>query len=186
MTTVTLEKKQLYTYEDYARLPEGAPYQLIGGELVMTPSPIPYHQRISKRIEFLIYEFAEKKKGLGEVLDAPVDVYFEEKETFQPDILFILKDRLNIVGEKKIEAAPDLIVEILSPSTAYYDLRHKKDVYARHCVKEYWIVDPIEKSIEIYENKEGEFILIIKAGNGKGKVSSKLLDGLTVDIEEIF
>ncbi len=186
MTTATLEKKQLYTYEDYAKLPEGAPYQLIGGELVMTPSPIPYHQRISKRIEFLIYEFAEKKKGLGEVLDAPVDVYFEEKETFQPDILFILKDRLNIVGEKKIEAAPDLIVEILSPSTAYYDLRHKKDVYARHGVKEYWIVDPIEKSIEIYENKEGEFILIIKASSGKGKVSSKLLDGLTVDIEEIF
>ncbi|MDP2279096.1 MAG: Uma2 family endonuclease, partial [Nitrospirota bacterium] len=121
MTTALLEKEKTkqYTYEDYEKLPEGAPYQLIGGELIMTPSPVPYHQMIKMKIEYELLKFIDGK-DLGMVLDAPMDVYLSETETYQPDIIFISKDRLNIIGEKKIEAAPDLVIEILSPSTAYY------------------------------------------------------------------
>ncbi len=83
----------------------------------------------------------------------------EKTETYQPDIIFISKERLQIIKEQKPEGATDLVIEILSPSTAYYDLRHEKEIYAMHGVKEYWIVDPIEKSIEVYENMNSEFVL---------------------------
>jgi len=185
MTSTTMERtKRRYTYEDYAKLPEGAPYQLIGGELVMTPSPVPYHQIVSRRIEFELLKFVEERR-LGEVIYAPIDVYLSETETYQPDIIFISKERLNIIGEKKIEGAPDLVIEILSESTAYYDLRHKKRVYEASGVREYWIVDPMEKGIEVYENMNGEFKVFSKAIE-KGRVNSKLLQGFGVELERVF
>lgn len=185
MATAALEKtKRQYTYEDYEKLPEGAPYQLIGGELIMTPSPVPYHQIVSWRIGFELGKFVENKKE-GIVLCAPLDVYFSEYETYQPDIIFISKERLNIIGEKKIEGAPDLVIEILSEATAYYDLKHKKKIYEKTGVKEYWIVDPIEKSIEVYENTERGFKLYSSAIES-GKVSSKLLERLEIELEKVF
>lgn len=187
MATTLLEKektKKQYTYEDYEKLPEGAPYQLIGGELIMTPSPVPYHQMIKMKIEYELLKFIEGK-DLGIVLDAPLDVYLSETETYQPDIIFISKDRLNIIGEKKIEAAPDLVIEILSPSTAYYDLRHKKRIYEKSGVKEYWIVDPMEKGIEVYDNVNGEFRIFSEA-RGKEGVKSKLIEGFGVELEKAF
>lgn len=185
MATAVLEKtKKQYTYEDYAKLPEGAPYQLIGGELIMTPSPVPYHQIISRKIGFELVKFIEERK-IGEVIYAPMDVYLSETETYQPDIIFISNERLNIIGEKKIEAAPDLVIEILSESTAYYDLRHKKRVYEKTGVKEYWIVDPIEKGIEVYENINEGFKIFSQAIE-KGNVISKLLDGFEIELEKVF
>ena len=186
MATALLEKEKTkqYTYEDYEKLPEGAPYQLIGGELIMTPSPMPYHQIIARNIGFELLKFNEQRR-LGEVIFAPLDVYLSETETYQPDIIFISKDRLNIIGEKKIEAAPDLVIEILSPSTAYYDLRHKKRIYEKSGVKEYWIVDPMEKGIEVYENVNGEFKVFSQAQE-KDRVKSKLLDGFEVEMEKAF
>ncbi|MFN3739457.1 MAG: Uma2 family endonuclease [Thermodesulfovibrionales bacterium] len=181
----TITEKKIYTYKDYEKLPEGAPYQLIKGELIMSPSPIPYHQRISKRLEYILYEYAEKNKKLGEVFDAPIDVYLEETEVYQPDIIFISKERSHIIGEKKIEGAPDLVIEILSPSSAYYDLRHKMNMYAKHNVKEYWIVDPEERSIEVYENRDGKFELIEKKINN-GPIHSRVIPDLEVSLEEIF
>lgn len=182
--TAEVEKKRPLTYADYEKLPEGTPYQLIGGELVMTPSPVPYHQRISRRIEFELLKFVEAK-DIGEVLDAPIDVYLSETETYQPDIIFISKDRLDIIGEKKIEAAPDLVIEILSPGTAYYDLIHKKNIYEQCGVKEYWIVDPMEQSIEVYENTKKEFKLADKARK-KGRITSKLLKDFSIEVEKVF
>jgi Uma2 family endonuclease len=183
---ITAVKKK-HTYEDYHNLPEGAPYQLIHGELIMTPAPATYHQRISKRLEWELLKLEEK--GLGEVLYAPVDVYFSETETYQPDLIFITKERLDIIGEEKVEGAPDLIMEILSPSTAYYDLKPKFHVYEQSGVKEYWIVDPTEKSIEIFGNKEGSFHLLEKAVLKKGRdnnICSRLFSLLKIDLGKIF
>jgi len=180
---IELLQKEVYTYEDYAALPEGAPYQLIGGKLVMTPSPTASHQYISVRIGKRLIDFVEEM-GLGIVLFAPLDVYLEEKETYQPDIIYIAKERLFII-EERVNGAPDLVMEILSPSTAYYDLRKKARVYARQGVKEYWIVDPEESSIEIYSNQGDTFELKQKA-EGEGKVNSSLLAGFEVEIKDIF
>ena len=95
---------------------------------------------------FLLTEYVEKN-DLGEVFYSPIDVYFDEEDVFQPDIVFISKARLDIIGEIKIEGPPDLIIEILSPSTAYYDLGRKYEVYERSGVKEYWVVHPERKSV---------------------------------------
>jgi len=181
---IAIPKKKKYTYEDYAKLPEGAPYQLIGGELIMTLAPTPYHQRISRKIDFLLIEYVEKNE-LGEVFDAPIDVYFEETETYQPDIIFISKERLNIISETKIKGAPDLIIEILSPATAYYDLGRKYEVYEKNGVKEYWIVHPERKSIEIYQNQEGQFKLI-QIAKEKDTVNSSLFKDFELNLEKIF
>ncbi|HHW03228.1 MAG TPA: Uma2 family endonuclease [Thermoanaerobacterales bacterium] len=88
---INIPNKEFYTYEDYAKLPEGAPYQLIGGKLIMTPSPTPSHQYISTRIEKKLIDFVEER-DLGLVFYAPLDVYLEEKETYQPDIIYISKE----------------------------------------------------------------------------------------------
>lgn len=176
--------EKMYTYEDYRKLPEGAPYQLIGGRMIMTPAPSTYHQIISMKLEVKLAVFV-MEKDLGLVLDAPIDVYLEETETYQPDIIFIARDRLAIIEPDKINGAPDLVVEILSPGTAYYDLRKKFKIYEKNCVKEYWIVDPEEKSIEIYLLQEGKFTPGPRAEK-QGHVHSTVVEGFTVAVENIF
>lgn len=181
---VEIEKKKVYTLEDYLMLPEGAPYQLIKGELVMSPSPSTIHQEILKILGVKLVNVAEGR-GMGKVYFAPIDVYFSDKDVYQPDIIFISKDRVNIIGERKIEGAPDLIIEILSPATAYYDLRIKKETYEKAGVKEYWIIDPMEKIIEIYQNtKEGFKPLYVV--QTEGEVSSAIIEGFKLSLRELF
>lgn len=181
---IAIPKKKSYTYEDYAKLPEGAPYQLIGGELVMVPAPTPYHQYVSGNIYSALKEFVEKN-SLGQVYYSPIDVYFGEAETYQPDIVFVLKEKLSIVGETKIEGAPDLIIEILSPSTAYYDLGRKYEIYEKSGVKEYWVVHPERKSIEIYQNEGNQFKLV-QSVKEMGIINSPLLRNFKLNLEKIF
>jgi len=178
-----LEDK-IYTYEDYARLPDGSPYQLIGGKLIMVPSPSPQHQRISTRLVTKLANFVMEKQ-LGEVFHAPIDVFFEETETYQPDIIFISKERLDIIEKERIKGAPDLVMEILSPSTAYYDLRKKFKIYEKHGVKEYWIVDLEAESITIYVNKDEKFAPCQEIEK-RGKVQSQLLPGFELDIVSLW
>lgn len=182
MTVVTAKKK--YTYKDYLNIPDDKRYELIGGELMMTPSPIPYHQWISKNIEYEIERFVREKK-LGKVFDAPCDVYLDEENVVQPDILFISQERTHIIGKNNIQGAPDLVIEILSESTAYTDLMKKKRLYAKSGVKEYWIVDPDGKTIEIYCLKEGVFVLA-KSFSENEELESPLLPGLKIKLSPVF
>ncbi len=176
--------KRVYTVDDYMSLPEGAPYQLIGGQLVMNPSPTTFHQDVSRNLEFALLAHVEKNDS-GYVFDAPLDVHFTDRDVFQPDIIFVSKERRRIVGRKTIDGAPDLIVEIISPSTAYYDLRKKFRTYERENVLEYWIVDPGLKRIDVFENVDGKFRLFEEAEN-EGSAASKILDGFSVDLKTVF
>ena len=171
------------TIKDYMELPEGTAYQLIKGEFVMSPSPGYAHQEVEKQLLVILYSFVEKTDK-GKVFIAPFDVYLDEENAFQPDLVVVLKDSKARIEERGIFGAPDVVVEILSPSTAYYDLTEKKDVYERVGVKEYWIVDPKRKSFEIYANSEDGFKLICHAKTN-GKVHSELLN-LEIDLKEIF
>ncbi len=180
----TILDHKTFTSEDYNKLPEGSPYQLIGGKLIMTPAPEVYHQQISRNLEFKLHEFVIKN-GLGEIFDAPIDVKITENDIYQPDIIFIHKDRMDIIGIKNIKGPPDIVVEILSPSTAYYDLREKYDIYEKSGVKEYWIIDPNSKKIEIFGNKSGKFHLNNEARE-TGSVSSVVLAGFAVSLSDIF
>ncbi len=138
-----------YNARDYFNLPEGSPFQLIEGELIMSPSPLTEHQIISKNLELIIYSYL-KKNNIGLALNAPIDVYLDNKNAFQPDIIFISDGNKDIIKKHGIDGSPDLVIEILSPSNAYYDLKDKKYIYERSGVKEYVIVDPRIKSVEIF------------------------------------
>ena len=176
--------KKTYTYEDYRKLPEGAPYQLIGGCLVMTPAPEVYHQEISGKIEFKMREFV-MKNDIGAVYDASIDVRLGETDVYQPDIIFILHKNKKIIGRKEIEGPPDMILEILSPATAYYDLREKYRVYEKCGVGEYWIVDPKQKKIEVYQNKNKKYCLANEAEE-TGSVSSLIMEGFSLSLSDVF
>jgi Uma2 family endonuclease len=173
-----------HTYDDYTKLPEGAGYQLIGGDIITIPSPDIAHQEISGRLVFELHKLVHDK-GIGEVFHAPTDVYFSETNTFQPDILYITKDRIDIIKESRIEGAPDLVIEILSPTTGYYDLVHKKNTYESSGVKEYWLVDPVEKTIEVLGNSRDGFVVHTRA-KGEGTVTSNLVAGFSVDLRTLF
>ncbi|TAE26600.1 MAG: Uma2 family endonuclease [Candidatus Kapaibacterium sp.] len=179
---------QKYTLADYEALPEGAPYQLIHGELVVSPTPTVYHQKVLGHTFYEIAKFVERNEH-GEVFASPIDVYFNEDNAYQPDVVFVSTKRLDIIGETNIQGAPDLVVEVLS-SNAKRDLVDKKDVYEAFGVKEYWILDPERKSIDVLENTLGkygnEFRLYSRARNGEGAVESKVLAGLSVEAAYIF
>ena len=183
MATSIIEKKK-YTYDDYLKTPDDKRYELIEGELYMTPSPITNHQRISRKIEFLLEKFVTENE-LGEIFDAPYDVYFDDENVVQPDILFISKDRLNIIGDKNLQGAPDLVIEILSESNAYRDLIQKKKLYARHGVKEYWIVVPGEKTIDINILKDKTYELYKTLGE-YDTLESQILKGFKMELKAIF
>ena len=172
------------TYADYAALDEGAPYQLIDGELVMSPAPTVLHQLVVWRLGTHLFNFV-KQHNLGLVVGAPIDVYFSETETYQPDLIFISKDRLIIVTEQKVMGAPDLVVEVLSPATGYYDLTKKRRVYQTSGVKEYWIVDPTEKTVEVLANV-GDAFESAESTPQQTSAVSRLLDGFEVELATLF
>ncbi|OHB41903.1 MAG: restriction endonuclease [Planctomycetes bacterium GWB2_41_19] len=183
MTPAIVEKKK-YTYEDYLKTPDDKRYELIGGDLLVAPSPVPNHQRISRKIEFILEKFVTQN-NLGEIFDAPCDVYLDDENVVQPDILFIAHERRDIIGEKNIQGAPDLAVEIISENSAYRDVVQKKRLYARFGVKEYWIVIPESEEIEVYILKNNTYQLYKIYSRG-GILESPMLKGLNIELKEIF
>jgi Uma2 family endonuclease len=171
------------TYADYSKLKEGEPCQLIDGMLVMSPSPNVAHQRIVLKLTRKLLPFADK--GLGELLFAPMDVYFSETEVYQPDIIFISRERKAIIGDKKIEGAPDVIIEVLSPASRDFDINHKMKTYEAAGVREFWIVDPMNTSIEIYTNSLTGYSLTGKADKS-GRVFSRILPDFALDGSDLF
>ncbi len=183
MPETVIEKKR-YTYEDYLKTPEDTRYELIEGDLLMTPSPVTKHQRISGKLEFELRKFVTEN-NLGEVFDAPYDVYLDDENVLQPDILFISQERLNIIGEKNIQGAPDLVIEIISENTAYRDFVQKKKLYAKFRIKEYWIVIPGEELIEVYVLKDNTYMLY-KTYNKNDALESSVLKDLKLELRDIF
>ncbi|WP_170006174.1 Uma2 family endonuclease [Bacillus fonticola] len=144
----TIIKESGWTIEDYYKLPEdGNHYEIVSGHLELRPSPTTTHQRISHRIERILTDSCESEYI---ILDAPVDVILSETDTRQPDILMIHRSREEIIEEHAVVGPPDLVVEILSPSTAKRDRTMKRDSYAQFGVMEYWIVDHLNQTIEQY------------------------------------
>ena len=138
------------TYEDYCLLPnDGKRYEIIDGELFVTPAPLRRHQKVLANLLYYLTEFV-KKHDLGEVYPAPFDVVFSDYDVVEPDILYVSKSRASVITEKNVQGAPDLVVEVLSESTAKIDRTTKLKLYARYGVAEYWVIDPAALSAEIY------------------------------------
>lgn len=173
-----------YTYEDYLQIEDEHRYEVLKGELIMVPAPLTVHQKTSINLTILITSYVREKK-LGEVLYAPTDVVLANDVVVQPDILFIAKDRTGIIGEKAVTGAPDLIVEIVSPTSASYDTIEKRNIYEKHGVKEYWLIFPQEKAVEVLTVEDGIYREFSK-GRKAGVVNSKVIGGLAVEMGELF
>jgi Uma2 family endonuclease len=155
------------TYEDYAALPaDGRRYELHAGGLSVRPAPGSRHQEVSAHL-FVVLYLHVKAERLGKVLAAPIDVILDQTTVVQPDIVFVVGQRLSIVSARGIEGPPSLAVEILSPSTLRIDRSVKLQLYAQHGVPHYWIVDPDARTIEAYALREGAFELVGRAAGGQ-------------------
>jgi Uma2 family endonuclease len=171
------------TYKDYAALPnDGQRYQILDGELCVTPAPNPLHQELSMRLASLLHIHVTTH-GLGEVYAAPIDVILSEEPSsttiVQPDIVFVANDRLDRISRRAVDGAPTLAIEILSPSTASLDRRLKFEAYARLGVPYYWIVDPEARTIEMYRQAAGAYALIARA-SGDAPVAAEPFPGLSL------
>jgi len=150
-----------WTYDEYARLPEdGDRYEIIRGEVCVTPGPSPRHQWVALRLLRTLSEYVERH-GLGVVLN-DVDLLFVSGEFLRPDMLFVPWDRLSGITTRGVESAPDLVIEVLSPGSERIDRDKKPPRYAELGVPAYWLVDPANHAIEIFTPAEAAAPVIAK------------------------
>jgi Uma2 family endonuclease len=173
------------TYEDYCALPDdGRRYEILDGELSMTPSPSVAHQRFAANLLVSLKPFVTAR-GLGEVFIAPFDVILEETSVVVPDLLFVASERSGIVTDRGVRGAPDLIVEILSPGTARRDRVEKAKLYARHGVRQYWLADPETRVLEVYELGEGQYRRAASLADAD-TFSPSLFPGLSIPLASLW
>jgi Uma2 family endonuclease len=196
-TTVDIERRSAaerawpppqgqWTYEDWLRLPDdGWQYEVIKGVLYMTPAPNTDHQLVSRELLWHMLNFV-KQHGLGELFNAPIDVYLPGQETpVEPDLAFIATARQEIISKRGIEDAPDLIVEILSPSNWWRDRRAKLPLYEETGVPECWIIDPDLQTVEVFVLRDQQYVLLGQWGQGE-VVTSQALTGFQVAVDDIM
>lgn len=175
-----------WTYEDWLHLPDdGFRYEVLNGELHMTPPPTIAHQNATTKLARRIGSFAERS-GAGIVLASPVGVRLPGHPVpVQPDVIFIRADRRDILGKDYVEGAPDLVVEVLSPSNWLYDRREKLLAYQQAGVPEYWIVDTRARTVEVRTLEEGRYTLVAEFGSGEA-AHSQAIPGFDVAVDDLF
>ncbi len=175
------------TYEDYILFPEGGQrHEILDGEHYVTPAPTPGHQGVSSNLHLKLGPFAREYR-LGIVLYAPIDVLLSEHDIAQPDLLFISNERAGILQNANVVGAPDLVIEILSDSTRRRDETLKRDLYERFGVLEYWLVDPLRRSVEVLRRSGAGFLAPLRLSATAGDIlTTPLLPGLEIRVSEIF
>ncbi len=174
------------TVRDYLSIPDDDEnrYELIDGELYMAPAPSWGHQDTVGNIYVALREFVHTD-GLGRVTIALIDVYLSDEDVFQPDIIYISIERLDIIHPNGVHGAPDLVVEVLSPGTERRDKTLKSARYAMFDVREYWQADPVAKTIAVLRARDGVFERVGVFGEGM-TLETPLLPGLRVDVSAVF
>ena len=174
-----------FTYAEYRTLPETGPrYQVVDGELLMSPAPTTRHQRIVLRLAARLLEHAEAR-GLGIVLPAPADVILSATDIVQPDILFVTAARAGLVRREGVFGGPDLVVEVLSPSTRDLDLGATRVLYAWHGTRELWAVDPDANTVDVYRLAEDPASPRERLAE-HGILRTALLPGLDIVLAGVF
>ena len=184
MAAAVEKQTKRWTYEEYCRIEDDQRYELIEANLLTAPAPDTWHQDWSRELTLIVATYAKRNK-LGKMLAAPVDVVLDPENTVQPDLVFVSIANLPIVQKRAIFGVPDLIIELVSPSSVRRDRYDKKALYARFGVKEYWIGDPANKALEILTLRNGNYELHCCAEE-KGKLTSLLLPGLEFELSEIL
>jgi Uma2 family endonuclease len=156
-------ERAVLTYRDFAAIPaDGRRYELHDGELSVTPAPGTRHQRTIGAMYVLLRAHVEANR-LGEVFLSPVDCILEDTTVVEPDLVYLDATRAALVSERGIEGPPTLAVEVISPWTGAIDRHRKRELYARHGIPYYWIVDPVGGTLEAYGLAEGRYALLARA-----------------------
>ncbi len=172
-------------YADLERMPDdGRRYEIHGGELVVVPSPRVRHQ-VVVGATFRILDTYARGNG-GTALVAPLDIVFDEFDVVQPDVLFFRAERVHLLQPDAVtRSAPDIVVEVLSPSTASVDRGRKRRTFARYGVPEYWIVDPLARQIDVHVLDGGDY-RVTQVASGEATVRSAVLPDLTFEAARVF
>ena len=177
-----------YTYEDLQAFPEGdgKRYEIIDGDLLVTPAPLSEHQLVLGNLYWWLRSYLEKNP-MGRALFAPTDVVLSEFNVVEPDLLFLSNARRDRLTRKNIQGAPDLVVEVLSESTRRTDEVRKRKLYGSADVLEYWIVDPELETVKVYRKGRDRFEraaeLSCEAGDA---LTTPLLPGFQAPLVKLF
>lgn len=185
--TALLEKKMTFKEFRNMEIPDGdkSSYELLNGNIMRRGAPSVRHQDALAELFAKMRTFATEKK-LGKVLAAPIDVLFDDGNCPQPDIIFVSMERSFLIDSSDyVNGAPDLIVEIICPGTGKNDKGFKKDLYERYAVKEYWIVDPANQTVEVFGMRENAYHLF-EIQEVEGLINSEILPGFEIDIKTLF
>jgi Uma2 family endonuclease len=173
------------TYDDFLKLPDdGKRYEVIGGELSVHSTPRRDHQEVVASLNWTLQGFL-RASGFGRAYTHPVDIWLGPNDIVEPDIVVIRESRLESYRpEGVVREPPDLVVEVLSPSTRGTDQVRKMALYAKSGVPEYWIADPDCRSLTIHVLEDGQYRPV--QPDEDGKLASRVLEGLRVDPNEVF
>ncbi len=160
-------------------------YELIDGEVFRKSAPAPMHQRVSRKLT-IVFDAHVTENQLGEIFYAPIDVFLDDYNAPQPDIVFVAAAQAYIVTNDGIEGVPTLVVEIISPSSIVRDRKAKYEVYEQAGVAEYWLVDPANQEIEVYQWQQERYVLLSAASAIEGTLASAILPGLVLDLKTLF
>ena len=174
-----------FTYDEYRVLPEnGKHYQLVDGDLIMSPAPTFRHQLIIAELANCLFNFVKENRR-GKVLFAPLDVILAEDNVFQPDIVYISNERRSVIFREGLRGVPDLCVEVLSPSNRELDLNAKRLLYAKHGLPELWLVDPDADTLQLFRLQENHQAPL-KVFGANDTLTTPLLPGFSVGLSEVF
>lgn len=174
-----------YTYDDLAGFPDdNLRREIIGGELVVTPAPEPAHQDAVLLLGARLLAWTEQHGG--KVYVAPLDVHFAHDDVVEPDVVFLRPEHVDQVGAQYVKDAPDLVVEVSSPSTRRLELVRKRDLYERYGVAEYWYVDRDADRIEIYRlGDDGRYGTPALVARGQ-QLTTPLVPGFQVAVDGVL
>ena len=173
-----------FTYADLLTTPEdGRRYEVLEGDLVVSPAPKWSHQRIVAKLTGLVVD--ADRAGFGIFSPAPTDVIFAPKNVTEPDLLFLAKEHLGLTTEAGVHGAPDLVIEVVSESSRRRDVLVKRHIYERFGVRFYWIVDPVEETVRIFELKDGAYgePHTLRTGD---RLGCPLFPGIELDVVRLF
>ncbi len=182
-----METGKIYTYQDYLKLPEepGYRFEVLEGMLIKEPSPNVIHQRVSRRLHRILEDYFWEFNPDGEVLCAPLDVTLGDFTVVQPDLIYLSGENNDIVKEVRIDGAPTLVVEIISPSSGRKDRLQKRGIYQKNMIPHYWLVDPEQRTLECFTLRDGVYALIA-AGMDEEEIAHPEFPGLSIPLKILW